>query len=226
MRADLAGARGEAAAAYGDAARLLRAALADVAADDSVYPQLAAQYDARAACLAAAVAADAADSGAGVAPPAPAGGSPRLAPHEEAPMPMILDVGAPPHQQPQGWVDGAAAAAAGGARAGTRPRRAVARVARATRPAGAARGAPPKAEGPLPVDVDDVDPRDGRGVLHALLAGGGLPADAPAAGAASATAASPLAAVALLLEAGASTYALTRSTARSTSPAPPARRCR
>ena len=204
VRADLAGARGEAAAAYGDAARLLRAALADVAADDSVYPQLASQYDARAACLAAAVAADAADSGAGVAPPAPADG-PRRAPHEEATMPMVLDVGAPPHQQPQAWVDGAAAP----------PRPAVRGQGLVRAALWRASLAPPvrlallevllrRRKGQLPVDVDDVDPRDGRGVLHALLAGGGLPADAPAAGAASATAASPLAAaVALLLEGGA-----------------------
>ena len=209
VRADLAGARGEAAAAYGDAARLLRAALADVAADDSVYPQLASQYDARAACLAAAVAADAADSGAGVAPPAPAGGSPRLAPHEEAPMPMILDVGAPPHQQPQAWVDGAAASAGAAAPPAVRGQGLVRAALWRASLAPTVRLALlevllRRRKGQLPVDVDDVDPRDGRGVLHALLAGGGLPADAPAAGAASATAASPLAAaVALLLEGGA-----------------------
>ena len=205
VRADLAGARGEAAAAYGDAARLLRAALADVAADDSVYPQLASQYDARAACLAAAVAADAADSGAGVAPPAPAGGSPRRAPLEEATMPMVLDVGAPPHQQPQGWVDGAAAPPRPAVRGQGLVRAALWRASLApTVRLALLEVLLRRRKGQLPVDVDDVDPRDGRGVLHALLAGGGLPADAPAAGAASATAASPLAAaVALLLEGGA-----------------------
>ena len=154
-------------------ARLLRrtatrrgccAALADVAADDSVYP-LAAQYDARAASPrrwrptppTAAPAWRRRRRQAGARGGRRRGGADADGPRRgRAAAPAAAGLG-----------DGGGAAAAGGARAGTRPRRAVARDPRATRPAGAARGAPPKAEGRLPVDVGDVDPRDGRGVLHA-----------------------------------------------------------